>query len=138
MCRLNVFILQNTCQLLGVDMQYEMLSEMKLQLGEITGPGDWALRISEALGAKSYINACGGESFLSQEKFNRSGIELVIRKIPPFEYSCGGYDYISNLSIIDILMFNSIAEIQERLNQFKIDEKEPRTTLNENQIQSVN
>ena len=60
--RFNAMILEKTCSLLGINFKYEYFSEMDIELGELDGPGDWALRISEVLGAKEYINPPGGEA----------------------------------------------------------------------------
>ena len=50
--RLNVAILGSVCRHLGISFKYEFYSEMDLKIGQIECPGDWALRISEALGAR--------------------------------------------------------------------------------------
>lgn len=119
LCRMNVKILEKACARLRVDFQYEYFSEMDLELGEVDGPGDWALRLSEALGARKYINPPGGEAIFDPEKFNAAGVKLTLRDIPPFEYSCKGYDYIPNLSVIDAMMFNSTEEIKAYLDRQK-------------------
>ena len=93
---------------------------MDLDLGRIEGPGDWALRISEALGAKEYINPPRGMDIFDPEKFKAAGIKLTIRNIPPFEYSTRGYEFIPNLSIIDVMMFNSVEQIKTFLDKQKI------------------
>ena len=123
LCRLNTMILEKTCTLLGTDFRYEYFSEMDLELGEVDGPDDWALRIAQALGTREYINPPGGDAIFSPEKFEAAGIKLILRKIPPFEYSCGGYDYIPNLSIIDVLMFNPKEEILAKLNRYNLLEQ---------------
>ena len=118
LCRLNVEILRKTCELLGIDFQFEIFSEMNIDLGIVNDPGDWALRISELLGAKTYINPPGGEAIFDRQKFKSKGIDLILRNVPTYRYSCRGYEFIPNLSIIDVLMFNSVSEIQSTLSQF--------------------
>ena len=115
--RLNSSILEKTCSRLGIDFEYEYFSEMALDLGSVEGAGDWALRISEALGAEEYVNPPGGVDIFDPDKFMAAGIKLTIRKIPPFEYSNKGYEFIPNLSIIDVMMFNSKERIGEYLHR---------------------
>ena len=117
--RFNAMILEKTCSLLGINFKYEYFSEMDIELGELDGPGDWALRISEVLGAKEYINPPGGEAIFDPEKFKSAGVKLTLRNIPPFEYYCKGYVYIPNLSVIDAMMFNSTEEIKAYLDRQK-------------------
>ncbi|RME42333.1 MAG: hypothetical protein D6796_14555 [Caldilineae bacterium] len=104
--RLNVAILEKVCARLEIDFRYRYFSEMGLELGPIESPGDWALRISAALGAEEYINPPGGAPLFDAAAFARHGIRLTIRTFPPFEYSCGRYAFIPNLSVIDALMWN--------------------------------
>jgi len=116
--RLNVFILDKVCAYLGIHFDYSFFSEMSLELGPVEGPGDWALRISEAMGAKEYVNPPGA-NFFDERKFRNAGIRLTIRKLPPFEYSCRGYEFIPNLSIIDVLMWNEPEKIKSYLDEHR-------------------
>ena len=94
--RLNTFILAKVCAYLGVDFDYSVFSEMGLKLGPIEGPGDWALRIAESMGADEYVNAPGGKDLFDAEAFEKSGIKLTILETRP------------GLSIIDELMWHEI------------------------------
>jgi len=80
---------------------------MKLDLGPINGPGDWALRISEALGASEYINPPGGEALFDKARFEAAGIKLTIQRFENMSYPCAPYSFEPALSIIDVLMWNS-------------------------------
>ena len=113
--RLNVLILEKTCALLDIRFDYSYFSEMDLKLDSIEKPGDWALRISQALGAVEYVNPPGGVDIFDRKRFTNSGIKLTIRTLPTFEYSCYGYDFIPNLSIVDILMWNEPDKIKKFL-----------------------
>lgn len=116
---LNVSILERLCTYLGIDFTYEYFSQMNLDLGSITGPGDWALNISSAMGASTYVNPPGGRDLFDQSLFLERGIDLEIREIPPLEYKSARYEYIPRLSIIDLLMWNTPARIQQYMNHYK-------------------
>jgi len=113
--KINIHIMQKTCEKLGIPFNYNVFSEMDLQIGPIEKPGDWALRISEALGADEYINPPGGEDIFDKEAFAKIGIKLTLRKIPHFTYECQKYDFIPNLSIIDVMFWNSPSQIKQFL-----------------------
>jgi hypothetical protein len=44
---------------------------------------------------------------------------LTVYPFKSFEYKCGKYQYIPDLSIIDVLMWNSPQEIKEYLDKMK-------------------
>ena len=113
--RLNAAILEKICHHLGIPFEYEYFSKMKLELEAVEEPGDWALRIADKLGAKEYVNPPGAAALFDSSKFDDLGIKLTIRHLPTLEYECQGYDFIPNLSIIDVLMWNSLNKVKEYL-----------------------
>jgi len=116
--RYNVKLLEIVCNYLGIQFSYEYFSEMDLSLGEISGPGDWAFEISKALGATVYVNPPGGEDIFDVSRFQSAGIHLEIRRLPLLEYQCSGYPFIPQLSILDVLMWNSPEDILLHLNSY--------------------
>jgi hypothetical protein len=105
--RLNVRTQEIVCTYLGIPFRYAFFSEMDLKLGPVEGPGDWALRIAEALGASEYINPPGGAQLFDRSMFEAAGITLTIQTPVDFVYNCDGYEFQSDLSILDVLMWNS-------------------------------
>jgi hypothetical protein len=119
--RLNVRALDKVCERLDIDFDYALFSEMDLEMGPVEGPGDWALRISEAVGADEYANLPGGIDLLDEQAFADSDIKLTIRHLPALHYTCAEYGFIPNLSIIDVLMWNEPEEIKAYLDAHKED-----------------
>jgi hypothetical protein len=115
--RLNVAILDKVCRYLGIPFEYEYFSEMELELGPVEGPDDWALCISEAIGATEYVNPAGGIAIFDSSKFEARGIRLSIRNLPSLGYPCTGYEFIPGLSIIDVLMWNPPDKVKEYLDK---------------------
>ena len=115
LARLNAAILDKVCGYLQIPFRYEFFSDMKLDLGPIDGPGDWALRISEALGASEYVNPPGGEVLFDKAKFEAAGIRLTIQRFENMTYPCDGYDFEPALSIIDVLMWNPPSAVVRHL-----------------------
>jgi hypothetical protein len=115
--RLNTAILEEVCGFLGLPFEFSYLSEMNLQLEPIAGPADWALRISQAVGASEYVNPPGGVALYDPAQFTAHGIRLEIRKMVDFKYDCGCYEFVPNLSIVDVLMWNDRASVRGYLDK---------------------
>ncbi len=117
---LNTQVLVAICSYLEIPFNYEIFSEMNLELGEINAPDEWALRISGNLGADEYINPPGGREFFDPDKYKRSNIKLSFLEIALVEYSQRRSSFENGLSIIDVMMFNSPDEINAMLNNVEI------------------
>ncbi len=118
--RINVGALKTFCDYLGLSFDFEYYSDMSLKLGSLEKSSDWALRISQALGATEYINSPGGINIYNPSEFEQLGIKLTIRPFQSFEYECPGYKFVPNLSIVDVLMWNSPEKIKQYLDQLKL------------------
>lgn len=113
-------LLIRTCRLVGIETPIERLSHMRLELGEIEVPGDWALRISERLGAKTYVNAPGGTELFDRARFEASGIDLRFLRLDSIVYSQGNRPFVSGLSILDALMWNGFDRVSEMVRGYTL------------------
>ncbi len=113
--RLNVAILEETCRHLEIPFRYRYFSELDLDLGPVEGPGDWALRIAEALDAEEYVNPTGGAPIFDPEAFRRAKVRLSFREYEPMRYACRGYGFVPALSVIDALMWAGAPAVREHL-----------------------
>ncbi len=107
--------LAETCAHVGLDFRPQSLSSMDLPLPTISHAGQWALEISSAMKADIYINAPGGRDLFLPEEFAARGIELQFLQPNPFRYATPGYDFVENLSIIDVLMWTAPEVVRARL-----------------------
>lgn len=78
------------------------------------------LDICKKENATKYINALGGQELYSKESFQENGVELHFIKTLPIEYKQFNNEFISSLSMIDILMFNSVEEVIKMLNCYEL------------------
>lgn len=78
------------------------------------------LAICELMNATEYYNAIGGRELYSFEAFERKGIKLNFLKSTTIKYSQFSDHFQENLSIIDILMFNSKEQIKEMLRSYTL------------------
>ena len=72
------------------------------------------------LGGNEYINSIGGMELYDFEEFRENGIELAFLKSDDIMYPQFGKEFVPNLSIIDVMMFNSVPEIQDMLNRYTL------------------
>lgn len=72
------------------------------------------------VGADTYINAIGGQKLYTYEQFREQGIQLGFIKTDNIQYKQLWYEFVPNLSIIDVIMFNSKQEIKRMLQQYSI------------------
>ncbi|ADK85537.1 WbqC-like family protein [Desulfarculus baarsii DSM 2075] len=112
---INAAGLARVCQELGLPFQIEICSELGLNLPPVEHPGGWALEISAALGASEYINPPGGRELFRPEEFAARGVGLGFTQTPDFSYPCPPYAFEPQLSILDVLMWRSPAQIRADL-----------------------
>ena len=98
--------LVKTCGHLGIETEIKKSSEIPVDRG--IRSQDKVLALCEALGVTRYVNAIGGVELYSQESFREKGIALNFIRSKSFEYAQFGDDFVPWLSIIDVMMFNSL------------------------------
>ncbi len=113
--------LQKTCDFLKIKTPIEVFSDMNLNIEEAKEPDEWALNICKAIGGVSeYWNPPGGQSFFDKSKYDRVNIKLKFHSVELTEYNQKRETFETGLSIIDVLMFNSIEDINLMLDNYKL------------------
>ena len=89
---------------------------MSLDLPITKHPGQWALNISEKLGASEYINPASGYNIFNEKEFLNKNIKLNFLKpnLSPYKQSWLK-EFKSGLSILDLLMFNDLNSISNMI-----------------------
>lgn len=115
---LNVFTIKAVCRYLGIATKTELFSEMNVNYEMVNSPDEWALNVAKAIGYKVYVNTVGGMEFFNKDKYTAAGIELQFfqPQIKPYVQRIG--HFVEGLSIIDVMMFNCVEEIQQMLTQY--------------------
>ena len=67
-----------------------------------------------------YINMVSGSTLYTKDYFLKNGIKLDFLKPIITEYPQKNNEFVTGLSIIDVLMFNSKQEVKEMLNKFTL------------------
>lgn len=103
----------STCEYLGVKTEIAISSNMNID--HSLKNQDKVLAICGAVGASVYINAIGGMDLYDRDDFMSRGVELRFIKSKPCEYMQFGDGFVPWLSIIDVMMFNSVDAISKTL-----------------------
>ncbi len=77
------------------------------------------ITICEKENAEQYINPIGGVKLYDKTEFLNHGIDLRFIKSKPIVYKQFDGDFVPWLSIIDVMMFNSISDIKQLLNNYE-------------------
>lgn len=104
---LNIAALTAVCDYLGMAWHGRRCCELGLNLSDVAHPGQWALRIAQALGADAYLNPPGGRELFRPEEWRQAGIRLMFSPLPDLQYACGPHAFEPHLSILDVLMWNT-------------------------------
>lgn len=112
--------IQEICSYLGIKTTLLLSSRIKK---DHTKKGqEKILAICRELGAADYYNAIGGRKLYDPETFREQGIRLYFLQTDDIMYEQFGNPFQSNLSIIDVMMFNPVEKIREMLAQFTLIE----------------
>ncbi len=114
----NLFLFLNrsiraVCELLSIGTTMRISSDIAID--HTLKKQDKVLALCRATGAGTYVNAIGGTELYGKEEFRRQGIELEFLRPRPFEYRQLTTGFVPSLSIVDVLMFNPLDVVRERI-----------------------
>ena len=101
------------CAKLGITTQIKVSSDIAVDHG--LKSQERVLAICAALGADTYVNAIGGRALYCAKAFEERGVTLKFIQSKPFQYDQFGGEFIPALSIIDVMMFNSVDAIRNTI-----------------------
>jgi hypothetical protein len=78
------------------------------------------ISLCKTLEATEYYNAIGGQELYDKNEFAYQNIDLKFLKAEIMPYQQFNNEFIPCLSILDILMFNSVEEVNRMLDKFKL------------------
>ena len=116
--KMNIKSLKIICDYLNINTDFIINSNLKTN-SNLNGE-ERVLYINKKLNSDKYINSIGGKKLYSKKRFRKNNIELSFLKTKKIEYEQFGYDFVPNLSIIDVLMFNSKKKIKNMLSKYEL------------------
>ena len=81
---------------------------------------DKIISLIKAVEGTAYINTIGGLNLYSKEYFGKNCIDLHFIKPIPVNYYQNNSNFLTNLSIIDVMMFNEKEKIKDLLLSYEI------------------
>lgn len=109
--------IKEVCLFLNIDYLKIIISST-IQIDHSLKSEDKVLAICKKLGATEYFNALGGIELYNRNMFESENIKLNFLKTKPIEYKQFNGEFISRLSIVDVMMFNSKERIKEYLHDY--------------------
>lgn len=103
---------------LGIGTEIVVSSTVGVPEG-LTGQ-ERVIALCRAVKANEYVNAIGGQALYRKEDFERNGINLSFIKTGEFSYPQFGGDFVPDLSIIDLMMFNEVGRIRDFLARYTL------------------
>ena len=106
------------CQYL--DIQTNIIMSSDIEKDNSLKSQDKILEICKLLNADTYYNAIGGQELYDKSIFENENINLYFVQSKITQYPQYGEEFISGLSIIDVLMFNSQRQIRDMLKSYEL------------------
>lgn len=116
--RFNANSIKEICNYLGIDTTLLISSDLPKDCS-LKGMAK-GLEICRLLKTDVYINAIGGQKIYKKEDFSLYNIELYFLQTDNISYKQFNKTFISNLSILDVLMFNSVKDANTLLDKYKL------------------
>lgn len=103
-----------------LDIRTRLIMSSDLDKDNTLAGQDKVLEICRILGATDYYNAIGGRELYSFTEFEKRGIKLHFLRRNEIRYRQFGDQFYPDLSIVDIMMFNSKKTVKDMLNEYTL------------------
>ena len=110
--------IREVCKYLGIET--EIIKSSNIEKDNTLKCQDKVIDIIKKVHWNIYINSIGGTALYSKDVFKENNIELYFLKWNELEYKQFHNKFVSDLSIIDVMMFKSVEDIQKLLNQYTL------------------
>ena len=116
---LAIYSVKEVCKYLQLKTKFEISS---LNYSETKGleKSNRLITICKQNMASTYINPIGGQELYNKEYFRNDNIELFFIKTNLSQYKQFNKEFIPGLSILDVMMFNSIKDIHKMLDNYEL------------------
>ncbi len=103
-----------------LDLDTEIIISSNIDMNNSLQNRDRVIETCKVLGGDIYINPIGGIELYKKDDFLLNDIQLKFIQSFHTEYKQFDNEFIPNLSIIDVMMFNSRESIKEMLHEIKL------------------
>ncbi|MDK9737731.1 WbqC family protein [Vibrio sp. D404a] len=103
---------------LGVHKKFYLSSE--IDNDKSLNAQDRLIEMAKFLECDHYVNSPGGRDLYSKSYFSNNGVNLNFINTLPYSYNQGAIDFVPNLSMIDVLMWNSKEDVCRLLKNYEL------------------
>jgi len=104
-----------------MDIKTELIISSSIEKDNSLKGQDKVIHICKLLGADTYCNSIGGTELYDKTVFRENGINLYFHSMDSdIAYPQFGKEFVPNLSIIDVMMFNSVEDIRKLLRRYTL------------------
>ena len=104
-----------------LQIETPIMRSSDLILGHPADKQERVTRIAHTFEADTFMTPQGGSVIYDRDRFARNGLKVRFFRMDAVDYPQFGAPFVANLSIIDVLMFNCVEQVQQRLTQFQLD-----------------
>lgn len=112
---INIILIKKICEEIGITTPLLYSSDIPVNGTK----SDYLLKICQYLGVTEYLSPVGSKQYIEEEKlFKESDIRVEYQDFTPKEYDqCNSNEFISSLSIIDVIANIGFKETKEYIKQ---------------------
>lgn len=103
-----------------LDIRAEIIMASSISKDESLKGQQRVIELCKRIGANHYINPIGGIELYSKKEFELHDIQLNFLESKLIKYNQFDNDFVPNLSIIDVMMFNSKEDIRLKLKEYSL------------------
>lgn len=111
--------IREICKYLQIET--ELILSSKIEKNNDLKKEARVIEICKHLGGDTYINAIGGKELYESQDFEKEGLKLNFLKTGDIIYKQFNNEFVPNLSIVDVMMFNNKEEIKKMLSDYSLE-----------------
>ncbi|GAA0871236.1 WbqC family protein [Gangjinia marincola] len=108
-----------TCEFLDIPHNFSFSSSKHGRNNDLKGQTR-ILEICKEEGAKCYVNMIGGKSLYDYPYFEKDNVQLSFLNPKFISYNQDRHEFVGGLSILDVLMYNSVEKIKTMLENYTL------------------
>lgn len=103
-----------------LEIKTQILISSKIEIDHKLKGKDKVISICKALNANEYINTIGGVELYNKYDFQIENINLKFLQTQYFEYTQNEFNFVPFLSMLDLLMYNTIKDVNIMLDKYDL------------------
>lgn len=127
--KLNTHLLKKTCSYLEIPHSIIDVEDLGVDVIQNNVDGEWGVHYAKALHADTVFNLPSGSTFYNEEVYLQNGVEIQFLQNNLRAYDQKREKFEPGLSILDVMMFNSIGEIHDMLKDYRVVNEKKQISL---------